>query len=394
MKKRIAVVGSGTAGLVSIAGLLPHLPSEVWEIVSIHDPKIAILGIGESTNPQFIDLLQASSMFTIEDLPEVDGTLKFGTKYEGWRREDFVNPLYGSGYAIHFNNFKLKEFLFKRFHELASDKFSEMHGTVSDIIPGEDSAQVVIDGKVEEFEYVIDCRGFPTSFIDYEISKCSPVNQSLVYSVPPVNQEMYTGHIAMEHGWMFRVPLTTRTTYGYMFNNEISDKEVVVKDLEKYLDVEIDPAKLVDYKFKSYYAKQIYSDRVLKNGNRAIFFEPLSANSIYMYIHIIGLFKRFIGRELPPRIMNEKFRQQARGLEDMLSYIYHGGSNFDTEFWHYVKSISGPRLKNSTIFPDIVKEYKALAAAGFYSSGSDWIFGSTLLRIVDKNMGYNYFSKD
>ena len=394
MKKRIAVVGSGTAGLVSIAGLLPHLPSEVWEIVSIHDPKIAILGIGESTNPQFIDLLQASSMFTIEDLPEVDGTLKFGTKYEGWRREDFVNPLYGSGYAVHFNNFKLKEFLFKRFHELASDKFSEMHGTVSDIIPGEDSAQVVIDGRTEEFEYVIDCRGFPSSFVDYEISKCSPVNQSLVYSVPPVNQEMYTGHIAMEHGWMFRVPLTTRTTYGYMFNNGISDKEEVVKDLEKYLSVEIDPAKLVDYKFKSYYAKQIYSDRVLKNGNRAVFFEPLSANSIYMYIHVINLFKRFIGREMPQSMMNERFRQQAMQLEDMLSYIYHGGSNFDTEFWHYVKNMSGPRLKNSTIFPDIVKEYKALGAAGFYSSGSDWIFGSTLLRIVDKNMGYNYFSKD
>ena len=78
----------------------------------------------------------------------------------------------------------------------------------------------------------------------------------------------------------------------------------------------------------------------------------------------------------------------------MLSFIYHGGSNFDSEFWRYVKSMSTSRLKNSPMFTNIVKEYKELAIAGFYSAGSDWIFGATLLRIVDKNMGYNYFSKD
>jgi hypothetical protein len=47
--KTIAVMGIGTAGLLSLAQLLSHCSSE-WQIISIHDPNTPILGIGETTN--------------------------------------------------------------------------------------------------------------------------------------------------------------------------------------------------------------------------------------------------------------------------------------------------------------------------------------------------------
>mgnify|MGYP000394363711 CR=1 FL=1 len=39
----------------------------------------------------------------------------------------------------------------------------------------------------------------------------------------------------------------------------------------------------IEYHFKSYYAKQFLNGRIIKNGNAAIFFEPMSAFSLFLY---------------------------------------------------------------------------------------------------------------
>ena len=49
--KTVAILGSGTAGLVSASHLLAWLPDN-WRISLIHDPRITILGIGESNSKQ------------------------------------------------------------------------------------------------------------------------------------------------------------------------------------------------------------------------------------------------------------------------------------------------------------------------------------------------------
>ena len=46
---KIAVIGTGTAGILSIAFVLAYAPEPV-EVYSIHNPKKPILGIGESTS--------------------------------------------------------------------------------------------------------------------------------------------------------------------------------------------------------------------------------------------------------------------------------------------------------------------------------------------------------
>jgi len=395
MKKRIAVVGAGTAGLISLGNLLPKVTNS-WDIVSIYDPTKPILGIGESTNPNFVRVLQEAVQFTVEDMHELDATLKFGTKYKRWRENEFVNPLFGAGFAIHFNNFALREFFFKKFYQRFPQKFKEIHGDVSQIIPGHSSAKVIVDGKTEEFDYVIDCRGFPPDLsVGYIKSDCSPVNHCVVYSVPPENQESFTEHIAMKHGWMFGVPLTTRTTYGYLYNDTMSKKEDVVAELGKYLNVDIDQTKLIEYKFTAYYARTPLEGRVLKNGNRALFFEPLSASSIYIYVSLID---SFIDHLISPGTctvenVNEIFVLSSIGLEDMLSYIYHGGSTFNTKFWGYASKLGKDRLAKSVKLQTMVKEYNELYEKGLLTQGKGWFFTPTSMRLMDEKFGYNYLKK-
>ena len=72
--KKLGIIGVGSAGIISLNHFCACLDNS-WEIVSIHDPNIKILGIGESTNPFFVKLLKSGVDFTsLEDLDNLDGT--------------------------------------------------------------------------------------------------------------------------------------------------------------------------------------------------------------------------------------------------------------------------------------------------------------------------------
>lgn len=390
-KKRIAVIGVGSAGILSLSELLPYLTNN-WEITSVYDPQIPTLGIGESTNPNFLQSLEISTGFTFADLPKIDGTYKYGTLYSRWRDHDWVNPVFGAGYAVHFNTFNLKEFGLSKFHEMWPKKFREMHGKVTRLIPGKDNAQIEINGRKESFDYIIDCRGFPDNYNDYVMSDCSPITDAVIYSTDPeIALHTYTDHIAMEHGWMFGVPLTTRKTYGYLYNNKIATKEQVIDDLGKYFDVDLINQNLVSYKFKPYYAKKVYHKRILKNGNRALFYEPISASSIFSYVQIMVEFRTFL-IDNDENFLNQKFIWMAKNLEDMISYIYHGGSTLDTEFWQHAKKLGKRRIAISKALPEVIKQYHDMDKLGVPSQGQPWIFNPLNLRFMDKMMGYNYFN--
>jgi len=121
-KLKIAVLGVGTAGLTSLSHLLSWVPNA--EIYSIHDPNTPILGIGESTTVSIPDNLYIGTGFNLlEDGHELDATPKFGVKYVGWRDHDFHSLIIPPSQAIHFNNFKLKDFCFKRFEQRWGYKF-------------------------------------------------------------------------------------------------------------------------------------------------------------------------------------------------------------------------------------------------------------------------------
>ena len=69
---KIAVVGTGTAGILSLSFLLAYPPSPI-EVYSIHNPKKPILGVGESTSTQIpITLYDAINFNLLEDSQELD----------------------------------------------------------------------------------------------------------------------------------------------------------------------------------------------------------------------------------------------------------------------------------------------------------------------------------
>jgi tryptophan halogenase len=391
--KKLAVLGVGSAGIQSLSFFLKKLDNS-WEITSIYDPTIPILGIGESTNPLFVKTMYwgtGLNLYTEIEKKELDSTLKLGTYYENWRKNSFINPLIGeNGAALHLNTFKLKDWSFSKFQEKWNDKFKQIMGNVTSVKNTNEKVSIIIDSKEYFFDYVIDCRGFSKDSEDYVFVK-NPTNHCLVHNKKEIINTLYTGHTATKDGWMFTVPLSTRTSYGYLFNKEITSIKKAKENFSKEIDVPIEELDNIEYSFNSYYAKKILDGRILKSGTRAVFFEPMFANSLAFYNTINEFFTRHIDGLWTEEKLNLKFCTEAESYRDMILFFYHGGSIYDTDFWKITKDFATEELKNSDYLNatiNFVKEYK--------KTGKDipfnWVFKWEAVLEIAKNMGYEYFN--
>jgi tryptophan halogenase len=356
-KKTLAVVGVGSAGILSLSHFCSVFDNS-WDIVSIYNPEIKIIGIGESTNPAFISNVEYGLNFSmLDDIKELDGTYKFATRFIDWKEHYIDSPLLEGRSAIHFNNFKFKEFAFKRLKSLWPNKFKIIEGNVDSLtnILSDDAYQLVqatVNGNNYYFDYVIDCRGFPSDYTDYTVCENMPVNRCLVHNIEKPGDWNYTGHRATLDGWMFEIPLLSRRSYGYLFNDTITPCNTARENFSKLIDVPLEMLNNIEYSFKSYYSKKAVDGRIFKSGNRFGFFEPMSATSMYMYSKLNSLYEQHIlasENNNPFGLLNtnDEATTLAKRLQDLICFFYHGGSKYDTEFWKMAKHNCSEHLNSS-----------------------------------------------
>ncbi len=394
MKKKVAVVGVGSAGLLNVMHLCVWLDKS-WEIYSVHNPKKKILGIGESSNGEFVNALERSTNFQIahsEDLAALDATIKYGSRFMGWREHQWINPLLNGNIAVHFNNRGLKDFTYARLRKLWPDQFCTLEGDVEKITNYAEKVTLTIDGNDHDFDYVVDCRGTPEHFENYTISDCTLLDRCLVHRVEDYDYQPFTDHIATKHGWMFGVPLKDWKTYGYLYSTKITSKETALEDMKSVLGVkELDSANYdKEYTLTSYYANELVSGRVCKNGNRALFFEPLIANSIFIYLNANRLIFDYIVNERDAGEINRDFVTSVRQMEDVISYYYQGGSTHESEFWKHAALSAQERLKKRREFLEYLGQLRELKSRGILHQAPPYTWAPHTWQIVDAELGYNY----
>jgi hypothetical protein len=389
---KIAVIGVGTAGVTSLCHALRWLTNNTTTVTSIYNPSVKILEIGESMDPGFPTVLFEGAGFTlVEDAAELDATMKLGVSWKGWREKDFTSLMHPPAYAMHFNNGKLKDFCFGRFKKLWGNKFQIIEGSVTDLKNSNNFAEVTVDGVSYEFDFVIDCRGTPKDFTNYNIIN-DPVNHCLVNIVEEQGTWNTTMHQAHANGWMFGIPLTTRQGWGYLYNDTITSREDAVKDIEKIFNST--NLNLKEFTFKSYYAKEFFDGRIIKNGNSALFFEPLEALSGYFYSTVMRNLVDYINNQCSVDDVNSRLTEAAQDIENFISFAYHGGSTFDSEFWRTTVKLTTKKLKTDARWQNTVAEIKSCLHNGNIiqeKSIARWYIRHWIN--WDKNLGYNYFSE-
>jgi tryptophan halogenase len=387
---KIAVLGAGSAGVLTTGCILKDFKNRRidCEVTHVYDPNVPILGVGESTTSEVTFAIgEAFNFIFATEIDEIKGTTKYGTQYIDWREHDIVFPFQTGYHAVHFDARDFVKMAVDRLEKVYPN-YTRLFGNVEMLANADNKAILVIDGFNHEFDYVIDCRGRPKDFTDYEEVNLV-LNSAVVYDDPEPSDFGFTKHVAHKHGWMFVIPLQHRTSHGLLYNNTFASRKDAEEELMRITTAtEKDRENFRTFDLKPYYCKKTIQNRILKSGNRAVFFEPMSANSLYMATKNAQIHSQYIRGEITQDEANELCILNYRAVEDLINLIYHGGSIYENEFWEWAKKTSAERLEKT----DVLKRYVADQDDQMFKTITERFMGHHVLRYVDREFGFNYFT--
>lgn len=288
-KRRIVIVGGGTAGWMCAAAFSRFLLRDLWSVTLVESDAIGTVGVGEATIPQIRLFNAGLGIDEAEFLAATQGTIKLGIAFDGWTREgdsylhgfgevgrglglvgfhhywlraraageaeDFGSyslnnmaaragkfaqidqpqgPVPAMPYAYHFDAGLYAKFL-RGYAEARG--VERVEGRIVSATRGDDGdiAGLLLEGERSvDGDLFVDCSGFrslllgETLGVGYEDwSHWLPCDRAVaVPSARIADPIPYTRAIARTAGWQWRIPLQHRTGNGYVYSSRyISDDE-------------------------------------------------------------------------------------------------------------------------------------------------------------------------
>ena len=320
---KISVVGGGNGGCFTALYLAWHRKD--IEVELIYNPEVLPERVGQATLLDPPKLLWAALGFDWYHNP-IHATFKSGILYEGWGQvnEEVFHPFPPQSMAMHYCPWEMQASI------LQSGHFKVTHGDV--------------DPKDVDADYVFDCRGKPDDFSDYE-ELINPIN-ACVLGKPKwyTSRNPWSRHVATPDGWTFVIPTHYKSPshdfcVGYCYNSDITQQEVAEYNFLERFDVDVTK----HVKFKNYVAKNpIVDDRIILNGNRLFFLEPLESSSTHTYVQWTRCVKDYIISKNNPEI-KESCKQVKNYIQQVQNFVlwhYQFGSKYDTPFWNYAKTLT------------------------------------------------------
>ena len=370
--QRIAVIGRGTAGALAAASVTRLHPDSGHELHHIYDSRIPVIGVGEGSWPTLVPQLQELTGLPHEAIQQrLNGTRKYGVSFEGWgrRERDFIHYFAPQevSYAYHLSADVMGDLLQE------STRAQHIDAKVLDINRVAGGAEVTFDGRApERYDLVFDARGFPREQHGDEHIEIPfiPTNTAVIRRCPavieaqrdgPVLEHTYTRAIARPHGWVFVIPLTVHTSYGYIFNRDLSSLADVEADFDALLDSdgvrEFEQRAVIP--FPNFVHRQIYDGAVVRIGNAAAFMEPLEATAIGfaqmevgMVLHMrLNRSAEHIERDVP--VVNRFLINNVLSNGLFVGWHYCCGSRYDSPFWRHARDEAWPRYRQA-VSPEVV----------------------------------------
>ena len=316
---KIVVLGRGLAGCFTAAHFKYF--SAQCEVELIFDSKIPPVPIGQATtaeNPKLLWTLFQPNWYK----NPIKATFKTGILYENWgkKNDKFFHPFPFGGVALHYDTTSCQDYLCKNGNFKITDKN-------------------ILDYNEVDADYIFDCRGFPSNYDDYDLL-INPLNAALCAKSNEVKStQHWTRVIATPNGWTWDIPLTDHTSLGYLYNSDITSDE----DAEKNFNEMFESIKIyTKMKFKNYVSKNpIIDDRIILNGNRLFFLEPLESTSVDIYLNWIQkCFTWIIHKTVSAIEAQDYIKEYIKRTQNFILYHYGFGSKWNTPFWDYAKTLN------------------------------------------------------
>lgn len=338
MKQKIAIIGKGTAGSLTY-NHFRHYTN--MDIDVYYDSSIKEQTVGEGTTLNIPEQLNITLGMEFQDLPKINGNFKTSIFYQGFGENDYHHNFFMPNISIHMNAVMLQEYIFN--HEK-----SKSINFIDKNIKNYDEVDA---------DFVIDCSGTPKNMQDYWNADYIPVDSALVKQYQWDRPEFtYTLTKAMEHGWVFAIPLANRVSYGYMFNSSFNTHAEVEAELDALVNKE--SIHRLEVSFGNYFKKENFTDRVFWNGNASYFLEPMEATSLATVEEVNRKIFDVMAKKKTKEKANLEYEEWFKEVQDIITMHYLAGSKYKTEFWINAKSLAEKCASIKTKrFQDILYNY-------------------------------------
>ncbi|NTS76027.1 tryptophan 7-halogenase [Catenovulum sp. SM1970] len=402
--RRIIIVGGGTSGWMTAAALCNTPAFNQSKITLIESKQIGTIGVGEGSTPYLKRFMEQLGFDEISWMRACDATYKTGIKFTHWNNDKshYFHPFYtaidvkaaevffnqanarrrGQGeqvngddyfvasllardnclpvpvktypvtneYGFHFNASKLAKLLADFSRSKGVDVIDAKVEKVNQLPSGDIDSLILDDGACHQADLFIDCTGFkgllinqisPNQFTSF---KQDLLNDSAVtISTQDITQKVYTESSAMEAGWRWQIPLTSRTGYGYVYSSEHKSPEQAEQELVTSLNIQ-GGVQCRHLSMKVGQQNKAWVGNVLAVGLSQSFIEPLEATALMVTQFSI---ESFIKAHVGQSITNEQNRNQFNaelskliyGVKDYILAHYLTSKRRENLYWQSVTDI-------------------------------------------------------
>ena len=397
---KICIVGGGSAGWMTASTLVKAYPE--WDITLVESPKVASVGVGESTTQFFRQWLHFLGLKDEDWMPHCDATYKISVRFHnfheksdtpwqypfgqprnlgtpdiwfynamryGWDNDAFAKDYWYAAACADENRLPVNSLPFfdldkecgfhfdaVKFANWLRDNYAKPRGIrhITGHVKQFADDKIYLDDRVINADLFFDCTGFnavlnQSEWIDY--SDYLPNNRAWVTRLPYKNKEEQmvptTDCTALSSGWVWNVPTWERIGTGYNFCNKYISEEDALQEFIDYLDIDDAEGKFRLVEYNTGRRKEIWNKNVVSIGLSAGFIEPLESNGLLSVHSFLLFFTRVMDqRKVITQFMRDTFNHACNMAFDTFSSFvalhYSLTQRDDTEYWKAVGKIKYP----------------------------------------------------
>ncbi len=353
-KKRIVILGGGTAGWITANAMIDRWGKSAADITLIESPDIGTVGVGEGSTPRLKVFLDAIGVEESEWMPPCNATYKNGISFVNWSTKPgferyfhpfvsqvdrftttafFFNTLarrqgvdvhahpdrfsltarlsenrqgpipaesfpFENDYGYHFDAHLLGEYL----KDMAMSRgvtHRQARVVAVNHAPGGDITSLAIEhGDAVEGDFFVDCSGFRGALIQealqvpFRFFDENLFNDSAVVLPTPQSESIgsQTVSTALKFGWAWEIPLTHRIGNGYVYSSAFCSPDDAETELRRFLGLLDSDVQARHLKMKVGRLESHWQRNCLAVGLSQGFIEPLEATALNIVCNTVYRF--------------------------------------------------------------------------------------------------------
>jgi 2-polyprenyl-6-methoxyphenol hydroxylase-like FAD-dependent oxidoreductase len=398
--KKLVIVGGGSAGWMA-AMLLANTLGKAVEITVLESPTVGIIGVGEGSTPWLKGFFESLGIEEAEWMPACNATYKCGITFDGWSTrpgfESYFHPFasvldnltmamfvhnanarvngadahahpnrffiasrladehkapkpdrnfpFDIWYGYHFDAVLIGQFLKKK-AEARGVRYKSCHVADVQLAENGDIASVrTKEGETIGADFFIDCTGFQGLLLQQALKTPyipfadNLFNDAAVAIPTPITESIpsHTLSKAMKHGWMWKIPLTSRFGNGYVYSSSFCKPDEAERELRAELGLLDSPVEARHLKMKTGRVTQHWNRNCLGVGLSQGFIEPLEATALLFIQRTVSAFIEVLQGgdfgEKTRAAFNERLNTHFEGTRDYIVTHYKTNTRTDTEYW-------------------------------------------------------------